>query len=766
MLGHRQVRPWCEHEMMERVPKSLCRFTALAALAALLLAACSGDEGAPGAAGPAGSPGSPGVGVTASATALSFAVDAITVASPPVVDFTLTNEAGIRYVGLAQGQVRFTLAKLVPGTNGNPDAWQSYINRTETRGAGAWGAGGTAIQATSESNGTLVNNMDGTYRYTFATNVTNVTSPLAVAWQPALTHRLGVQISGGGQPVANATYDWRPSDGATAGIASLDIVQTASCNECHGQLALHGGGRIETKYCVTCHNPGSTDANSGHTVDFKVMIHKIHRGEHLPSVAAGGSYRIWGNADSEHDFSHVAYPQDIRNCTKCHDAADAATPQAGHWATQPSREACGSCHDDVDFSTGAGHTSGSIVAQNSECTICHSDSSNFAPTPAEAHAIPEKVAGANYRLNVISVANTAPGQFPVITYEVTNPNAGNARYNILNAGDPAWANGAVSLLIGWNNADHTNRGNGSASTPASAISLNGKAASSGNNAAPVANGDGTFTVTSLRAIPAFMAGSGVVGMTGRTAADLNGDGDAADADDRIPIKSVVKYFAITDPAPVARRSVVDIVNQCDDCHDQLTLHGDSRTDEPQLCVICHNPRNTDIARRPKNADGTVNTALTADGLEEQSIDFKRMIHGIHSAAKREQPFVVYGFGNSVHDFSTVHFPGVLENCRTCHKPNTFTLPLAPGVLATTVDTGSILANPGYIADQADDLVTTPAATVCATCHDSAIAQTHMEQNGAQFSILVTGVNNGAETCEVCHGPGRIADVSEVHAVTP
>ena len=361
------------------------------------------------------------------------------------------------------------------------------------------------------------------------------------------------------------------------------------------------------------------------------------------------------------------------------------------------------------------------------------------------------------------MANSAPGQFPAITYEITNPNAGNARYNIMSGTDPVWTNASVSLLLGWNTGDHTNLGNGSTSTPSSAITLNGRASSSGNNATPTANPDGTFTVTSLRAVPASMTGSGVAGMTARVGADHDGD---LNFTDRVPVKSVVKYFAITDAVPVARRSVVDIVNQCDDCHDQLTLHGESRTDEPQLCVICHNPRNTDISRRPKNGDGTVNIAATVDGLKEQTIDMKRMIHAIHGASKRENPYVVYGFGSSVNDFSGLRFPGILNNCRACHKADTFTLPLASSVLATTVDTGNILVNPSYITDQTDDLVISPVSTVCSTCHDSSVAQTHMQQNGGQFSILVTNVNNSAETCEVCHGPGRIADVVEVHSLTP
>lgn len=721
------------------------------AAALLLLGGCSGDDGAPGALGP---PGPAGIGTSSAATALTFSVDRITIASPPVVDFTLKNEDGVRFTGLAQGQIRFALAKLVPGSSGNPGYWQNYINRTETKGAGAWGAGGTKIQATTESNGTLVNNLDGTYRYTFATNVTSVTSPLAVSWQPALTHRLAVQISGGDLPVTNAAYDWRPSDGATTGLASREIVQTASCNECHYKLALHGGGRVEAKYCVTCHNPGTADANSGNTVDFKVMIHKIHRGEFLPSVEAGGEYAIWGFGDAKHDYSEVVHPQDIRNCTKCHDAADAATPQGGYWNTEYSVEACGSCHDDVNFATGAGHTSGNIVAQNGECTVCHG--AGFAPTPAEAHAIPDKVAGAKYALNIISVTNTGPGQFPVITYEVRDPTNSNARYNIMSTTDPAWTNSSVSILLGWNNADHHNRGNGSSTTPASAVTLNGRAASSGNNAAPTANADGTFTVTSLRAIPASETGSGVAGMTSRVGADHDGDGIYSD---RVPVKSVVKYFAITDATAVARRSVVDIVNNCDDCHDQLTLHGESRTDEPQVCVICHNPNNTDINRRVQNAANPANVWPPADGLAEQTIDMKVMIHAIHGAAKRENPYIVYGFNSSTFDFSGVGFPGILNNCNACHKPNTFVLPLKDGVLATTVATGASRSDPS------DDTNVTPTSAVCSACHDGGLARTHMEQNGGWFAMS-GDPGTYDETCAVCHGPGRLADVAEVHSLNP
>ena len=114
------------------------------------------------------------------------------------------------------------------------------------------------------------------------------------------------------------------------------------------------------EYCVTCHNPGSTDANSGNTVDMKVMIHKIHMGENLPSVQDGEPYIIWGFRDRPHDYSHIVYPQDLGNCQNCHvgsSTTDEFYPRcsfptrATTGTSSPSKAACGSCHDDVISTT-------------------------------------------------------------------------------------------------------------------------------------------------------------------------------------------------------------------------------------------------------------------------------------------------------------------------------------------------------------------------------------------------------------------------------
>jgi OmcA/MtrC family decaheme c-type cytochrome len=734
---------------------------------------------------------------TSSATALNITIDKVTINSAPVVELTVKDESGIPLAGLTTDNLRFVIAKLMPGTNGDPSAWQNYINNSDAQG-------------TYENKGTLEDMGNGHFKYTFATDITDPAATGGITYEPSLTHRVAIQVEGFAP--TNPIYDFRPSDGATTGLFSREIVKIDNCNECHNKLAMHGGGRIETKFCVTCHNPGSSDPDTGNTVDFKVMVHKIHRGEDLPSVVAGGSYQIIGYKGSVHDFSDVKLPQDIRNCTKCHDGSDADTPEGDNWETKLSMQACGSCHDDIDFSkngvVGAsnydpdGHPGG-IMTDNSECITCHS-TDKIAGSVAERHSIPEQLARANFKFNILKICGVAvgtdpgpvcaPGDTPTVTFSVTNPNDGDARYAISGpSAPPEITGGSLSMLVAWDTRDYRNTDNtdagvdNKAPASASSISISGAVEGTGADA-------GTYTVTAGFVVPngagptGYTAeGSGAVAFQGRLVADFDGDtaygGTLENGDrERIYPKSQIAYFRIDDAKVVARRDVVDN-DKCNKCHEQVSLHGGNRNGEVQVCVLCHNPNNTDLKDRPKDGAGGIDVTATVDGKREESIDFKRFIHGIHAGAQKlydktpAHGFREYGLtvGDGGHDFSDTRFPGILNDCETCHLEGTYTLagdwelPTQNDILSSTTDAAPTSTDTASVtAEQetpADDLNISPTAAVCSSCHDGLLEKTHMTSvGGAVFDTTQSVISATViETCAVCHGPGSIADVEVVHA---
>ncbi|MCB1707787.1 MAG: OmcA/MtrC family decaheme c-type cytochrome [Halioglobus sp.] len=754
-----------------------------------LLVACGGGGGGNSAPGVEPGPAPPGQPIPpepipptpaqtpyAEATVLNAYITSVTIPDDgqPVVKFQLSDGSNNAITDLAANNVRFTIAKLEPSPQGNmTGSWQSYINRIEVPGVGP----GTEpkLQANSETGNAdgFTNNGDGTYQFRMAKNVQTQPADiqaqadsegLDLSYQPGYTNRVAMQFDGNPYTTANPHYDWVPATGATSGILTLDIAATANCNRCHDPLGIHGGNRREIAYCDTCHNPGSTDANSGNTVDLKVMAHKIHMGANLPSVQAGEPYEIYGYQNSVHNYSDVKFPQDIRNCVNCHagsstgadpvypagqDYSLTLTSQGDNWANYPSQAACGSCHDAVDFSKHAGGQT-----DDSKCASCHS-TGGAAGSIQQSHTILTDEARKAFAAQIISVSNTAPGQFPKVQYKVFDPTNDDMPYDLTT--DPVWtqvASGASRLAIdlAWPTTDYTNTGN--QQDDASAVSLDAL------KGTPV--GDGSYMITSTVPIPPVAAdGSAVAGLEGHPAVNI---GSAAEPNEqRIAFTNVHQFFSVNEPngQPVARRTSVELTS-CLDCHQTLSLHGSNRTDDIQVCVACHNPRNTDReVREALAAAGRV--PPPTDGKDEESIDFKRMVHGIHAAAVRENKLQIVGFGGfSVHvyDEEEVQFPGDLSNCTACHTSDGFTLPLPSGVLGTTIDTGSNHASP------VDDTVITPITAVCSSCHDGQTATAHMMDNGGSFDTTQKAIDEGqvVETCDVCHATGRDADVAVKHNV--
>jgi OmcA/MtrC family decaheme c-type cytochrome len=342
-------------------------------------------------------------------------VTGVSINSPPVVSFAVTDANGAAVVGLgnrsqatsatsssvsALTNLSFTIAKLVPATASAPSKWVSYL---VTKPITVEQKNGTIKQSdadkascktiadvtwcgtypTTDKEGTLVDNGDGTYKYTFFRDIKQVANIVAnlppsadglkvkddlgdLTYDPSLTHRVGIVISGaapgtgtnvpsGTQVIpgtniaiaANLVYDFRPDGGAVSTTRS--VVDISSCASCHnGKGLAHGGARKDPNLCVTCHTDqvkygmsgeatrasttgvgalalNGTTQNTTSVLDGRAignypnMIHKFHMGDRLH--LSGYNY-IPNSSGVGVQFEKDEWIQDPRNCTKCHSGAD------------------------------------------------------------------------------------------------------------------------------------------------------------------------------------------------------------------------------------------------------------------------------------------------------------------------------------------------------------------------------------------------------------------------------------------------------------
>lgn len=385
------------------------------------------------------------------------------------------------------------------------------------------------IPSISNWHTTAAQNADGSYTYTFPSPIPatyaapyNDTASFGagdgeLTDQPLLagTYTVGMQayknytVAGAVfRDVANVTYDFLLGD--VGEIAPREVVKLENCNQCHVSLRAHGGTRVDVKTCVLCHTAGAEDKNvatveggtPGVTVDFRVMIHRIHNGKHLPSVlgvatnadgtrnyaAAPVPCRIIGYQNSVNDFSEVGYPvwpnlniamprdegytaltaaqktqeDEIRRgvtaCAKCHGDPDGAGPlaspiQGDVHKTQPTRRACGSCHDDVDWTMSYKANGQTMLAQadDATCKTCHVPAgTQIAVDDAHRHPLTDSAFNPGLNVVVSAVAEAGasdgdgtidPGEKISVTFSIADDAGG----NVTLASAAPTATGAVSL---------------------------------------------------------------------------------------------------------------------------------------------------------------------------------------------------------------------------------------------------------------------------------------------------------------------------------
>ena len=781
---------------------------ALAALSGCNGGGSDGAAGPPGATGPAGPAGPPGANANVTvnlakmsiedvaATKFNATITGVTIASPPVVTFRVTDANGTPIVGLGSTSksatatvasypnVAFTLAKLVPASNGSPSRWVSYLVTTVPTTTAA----ATATRPTTDSNGTLVDNGDGSYKYTFYRDITKVKDQVAamtltglnvaadlgdLTYNPSLIHRVVLQISGNvpgtgtntpdavqtvpGVPLSqpnNTIYDFVPATGqavAPADPGQRLIVDKLSCNECHGKLggipgtesaSFHSGSRYDPKFCVTCHTDqrkfgqaratssnnvfpaGSTYVADGVTIgDFPVLIHRVHKGDLL--VKQGYNY-------AGVLLNETKFPQDIRNCTKCHDnTAPKAAPQATNFKMVPSRLACGACHDGINFATGQGVTNaaadqakingttpaatghiGGAKADDALCSLCHDPVSiesvyHLAVTPPNpastlfaggtngntnaawiASNTDNLPAGAiKISYDIKSVSRNASKQ-PVIVFRILQ-NGARKDFNTFGSGKTEIFDnfmGAPSAYFVFSvpqdgiaaPADF----NGTASGYIRSI-WNGTSSGNGKGTMTGPDADGYYTVTLTGVVipdNAVMLNGGI-GYTYSPSSTMPltqtnlVDTSLADPNrnGRFATAAATATTGLVAGMPNRTGGLIIIAP---DAQKVATGYGARRPIvEDKRCNACHRELGAftiEAFHAGQRNDGTTCSWCHNPNRTSSgwSADSISFVHAIHAADKRTVPFTWHA-ATTTESFADIGYPGVLSRCETCHLPGTY-----------------------------------------------------------------------------------------------
>ena len=177
-------------------------------------------------------------------------------------------------------------------------------------------------------------------------------------------------------------------------VARRAVISADRCNACHGELRAHGDQRENARYCLFCHHPDNSNDERAprpegqeilaESVDFKVMIHRIHRGAMLAGGYVLGGYpppspaNPWGTPI---DFGQLRYPRTTGDCAACHEPGTYSMPLSGD--VLPSRLDALTCtenpaDDGDDYCDAQVATSMYLPPTTAVCTSCHDGVSTVA----------------------------------------------------------------------------------------------------------------------------------------------------------------------------------------------------------------------------------------------------------------------------------------------------------------------------------------------------------------------------------------------------
>lgn len=244
-----------------------------------------------------------------------------------------------------------------------------------------------------ESNG------DGSYLYTFTGTIpADPDTTFAVAMEGRIEFEFRGETFRQGTSTNTRTLFTLDGKGGLEDRRA--VVDEENCAQCHNEIRFHGENRVGVDYCVMCHHPNQTDIARRPeselppvTVNFKDMIHRIHRGEELE-----GEYTVYGFGNVAHDFTEVRFPGILNECSVCHVEGSTDLPlpdevlstlvtqdngQTVISETLPTRAACTSCHDNGIANA---HALAQTVDSVESCAVCHGPTAEFAVSQLHALA--------------------------------------------------------------------------------------------------------------------------------------------------------------------------------------------------------------------------------------------------------------------------------------------------------------------------------------------------------------------------------------------
>jgi OmcA/MtrC family decaheme c-type cytochrome len=510
------------------------------------------------------------------------------------------------------------------------------------------------------------------------------------------------------------------------------------------------------------------------------MVHKIHRGINLPTIAAAtvaetdASYRSYA-VTTGGVATGVAFPQDIRNCTNCHvgeddkqnnlEIAATATKDGDNWKQFPTIEACGSCHDDMAWNDDMLTVQGTrkhealFPATNEDCSTCHVGNDLWYEV--------EKVHTGAHKASIAAAA--------LITFETTSVKQATNGFDFTvkvskdgqQIGDYAqieqYLKREVYVMFNWDNGDgyeasyfnnHVTFDTCLAS-PDSDDFICHWDSSSLNDGQAITTGTGVFT---------FADALSCIDHNTNQLIDCDATDDNGDALEiaLVPLPLSISHYdmsTLTTTENYENKFAADLAS-CKSCHSadmniHATRHGASDFTQ---CTSCHN-------------------ATRAAFYSGRPADLKYQVHKLHAS-------------NDPGGHGVIKFPAELNNCQQCHSEGQIDLPLAQNPRASKTN------NPAATGD----VFTSPTAVVCTTCHiavtpgyintagqivkdadgnffkaadGSDIKLTDVEQNiinhmilagGAAFGAPTAEAATGTEACATCHAIGSVVGVDKVHGL--